>query len=50
MRLLLERVGALSRFALKAAKMWLQTATAIPIKTEEDQVAQSDIDKLLQKI
>ena len=34
----------------KTAKMWLQTATAIPIKTEEDQVAQSDIDKLLQKI
>ncbi len=34
----------------KTAKIWLQTATAIPIKTEEDQVAQSDIDKLLQKI
>ena len=32
------------------AKKWLQTAKAIPTKTEEDQVADNDIDKLLKKV
>ena len=34
----------------KTAKEWLLTAKSIPIKTEEDQTADNDIEKLLLKV
>ena len=34
----------------ESARKWLSTAKSIPIKTEEDQTAENEIDKLLQKV